>query len=214
MLSWIKSLCRGRARDNASQSAKVNATRIDELLSGHGKAHAEALIEFANSTSRQDFLDTVSCASLVGSAIRDGKIANSSRLATTTSSFETYTFSQEQVAAMIRGASIEQSIFLLRKDRAGMAKTTYTQFSIGRAKDSDIRIVDFAISRNHACIEIQGDGFVIRDCDSRNGTSLNGIKVSTAPHRLTDGDTITLGRYDFTFLSPTSLYLRLRNRSL
>ncbi len=187
-------------------------TRLDELLHGHGKAHSEALIAFANSTSIEEFVDTVSCASLVGSAIRGGKISDTGRLRADTSSFETFTFSQEHVAAMIRGASFEQSIFLLRKDRARKGSANYSQFSIGRAKESDIRIVDFAISRNHAYIEIRGDGFVIRDLDSRNGTRLNGIKVGSDPFALSDGDILTLGRYDFTFLTPSSLYTRLRGK--
>jgi pSer/pThr/pTyr-binding forkhead associated (FHA) protein len=156
----------------------------------------------------------VACPSLVGSAIRDGQIAKPDRLRAGTSSFETFAFSQQQVAAMIRGASIEQSIFLLRKDREVGVKIGYTQFSIGRAKDSDVRIVDFAVSRNHACIEIQRSGFAIRDCGSRNGTRVNGVTISKATHNLSDGDTVTLGRYDFTFLSPASLYKALRRRAL
>jgi hypothetical protein len=212
MISWIKSLCRVASRSDARQTDKTRTVRLDELLQGHGKAHSEALIAFANSIVQEDFIDTVACHSLVGSAIRGGKIDTPAKLKSGTSSFETFTFSQEQVAAMIRGASIEQSIFLLRKEHAGGAKTGYTQFSIGRAKDSDIRIVDFAVSRNHACIEIQRNGFAIRDCDSRNGTRINGVAVSGTSHSLSDGDTITLGRYDFTFLSPASLYKTLRGR--
>jgi len=52
-----------------------------------------------------------------------------------------------------------------------------------------------AISRNHACIEQEGEYFYLTDLGSRNGTRLNGREL--LPHereRLQDGDTIELGR--------------------
>jgi len=52
-----------------------------------------------------------------------------------------------------------------------------------------------AVSRNHACIEQEGEYFYLTDLDSRNGTRLNGRKL--APYereRLQDGDAIELGR--------------------
>lgn len=212
MISWIKSLCRRAPTAKPTQPAPQEATRVDELLADRGKAHTDALINFALSVSEADFIDTVSCASLVGSAIRGGKIEEAARLRSGTNSFETFAFSQEQISAMIKGISIEQSIFLLRKGTGSKRATSYTEFSIGRAKESDIRIVDFAISRNHALIEIQSDGYAIRDCKSRNGTRLNGVKISATNYTLKDGDVITLGRYDFTFLSPKSLYARLHRK--
>jgi hypothetical protein len=212
MISWIKSLCRRAPAAKPGQSGPQQTTRVDELLADRGKAHTEALINFATSVSEAQFIDTVSCSSLVGAAIRGGKIEEAARLRSGTNSFETFAFSQEQISGMIKGATIEQSIFLLRKGPGGKRATSYTEFSIGRAKDSDIRIVDFALSRNHALIEIQGDGYAIRDCNSRNGTRLNGVKISTGNYTLKDGDVITLGRYDFTFLTPKSLYARLHKK--
>ena len=211
MLSWIKQLCGlGRGSSKAG-SYNSGPARLEQLLKESGKAQNASLLAFANSVSEQEFIDTVACASLVGSAIRNGQIGQPVSLAQGTSSFQTFIFSAEQVDAVLRGASIEQSIFLLRKDPGKRSGLSYTQFAIGRAKDSDIRIVDFALSRSHACIEIQGEGFAIRDSGSRNGTRVNGVRITTNLQPLKDGDTVTLGRYDFSFLTPSSLYKRLRH---
>lgn len=63
---------------------------------------------------------------------------------------------------------------------------------IGRLEDSDILIRDRLASRRHAEIERQHGQYVIRDCDSRNGTFINGQRLSE-PHILRDGDEIQIG---------------------
>ncbi len=53
-------------------------------------------------------------------------------------------------------------------------------------------ISDAEVSRHHVQITNQGDGFVVEDLDSTNGTFLNGERI-TGPSRLSSGDLIDLG---------------------
>lgn len=64
--------------------------------------------------------------------------------------------------------------------------------TIGRLESSDLVISDRLVSRNHAQIE-RGDGqYILHDCDSRNGTFVNGQRISE-PYVLRDGDEIQIG---------------------
>lgn len=62
---------------------------------------------------------------------------------------------------------------------------------IGRAADSEIVLSDPNVSRYHAEVRRDGEGFVAVDLESLNGTRVNGAGIKQ--HRLADGDTITVG---------------------
>jgi DNA-binding response OmpR family regulator len=64
--------------------------------------------------------------------------------------------------------------------------------TIGRRADNDVVIVDRLASRQHAVLERQHGQYVIRDQRSRNGTFVNGQRLSE-PHVLRDGDEIQIG---------------------
>lgn len=64
-------------------------------------------------------------------------------------------------------------------------------YVIGRNGVCDILIEDPQASRQHAQLVREGDGWVLLDMDSTNGTMLNGVPV--AHRRLKDGDVITVG---------------------
>ena len=66
-----------------------------------------------------------------------------------------------------------------------------TPFTIGRGADRDLSLPFPQISREHACVERDADGYVLRDMGSRHGTFVNGIQISNA--RLRPRDTIKLG---------------------
>lgn len=71
---------------------------------------------------------------------------------------------------------------------------------IGRQEDCTIFLDDRAVSRHHARITRQDDGYYIEDLDSKNGTFVNGEAVS-APRRLYDGDEIQIAlAYKLTFV--------------
>jgi PAS domain S-box-containing protein len=62
---------------------------------------------------------------------------------------------------------------------------------VGRHPACDIRITDDTVSRRHARILEQDDGFYIEDLGSRNGTFVNGRKL-TSPVRLSHLDKINV----------------------
>ncbi len=70
--------------------------------------------------------------------------------------------------------------------------------SIGRATDADLFLDDVTVSREHALIEREVDGFYIRDLGSLNGTYVNRVRVTRA--RLGDGDEVQVGKFKLTFL--------------
>jgi pSer/pThr/pTyr-binding forkhead associated (FHA) protein len=50
------------------------------------------------------------------------------------------------------------------------------------------------VSRRHAMIQRKDNDFILHDLDSRNGTFVNGERLSSAqPHTLASGDVIVLG---------------------
>ncbi len=68
---------------------------------------------------------------------------------------------------------------------------------IGRGDEADIQVMEHGLSRRH-CVLGRADGsFFIEDCDSRNGSWVNGTRISRA--HLSPGDTIRLGGVEFEF---------------
>jgi len=74
------------------------------------------------------------------------------------------------------------------------------EVNIGRELDNTLRLADPSISRHHAVVRLGPSGYEIQDLDSSNGVLLNGIKVPSA--LLHDGDRITLGQMQLTFVDP------------
>jgi pSer/pThr/pTyr-binding forkhead associated (FHA) protein len=67
-------------------------------------------------------------------------------------------------------------------------------------------MIDFAISRAHAVVELRREGYVLTDAGSANGTFVNGVRVSGEGSRLQDGDQVRFARYEFSFLSAGALF--------
>ncbi len=74
---------------------------------------------------------------------------------------------------------------------------TGAELSIGRLPQNDIVIDNLSVSRRHLVIAKTKDGYILRDCESKNGTFLNGREVKEAT--LSDGDVITIGKYQIVF---------------
>jgi len=64
---------------------------------------------------------------------------------------------------------------------------------IGRDPDVAVRIEAPGVSRRHARILAQGGRFVLEDLESKNGTYLRGVRLSTSSE-LVDGDEFRLGQ--------------------
>ncbi len=66
-----------------------------------------------------------------------------------------------------------------------------TEIELGRGAESPIELLDDGVSRRHARVRRTEDGYAIEDLGSRNGTFVNGERVSVAP--LSFGDKIAVG---------------------
>ena len=69
---------------------------------------------------------------------------------------------------------------------------------IGRGLSADVHIDENSVSRRHAIVVPEGTGVRILDDRSSNGTLVNGRAVEQA--RLSDGDTILIGRVPLRYI--------------
>ena len=72
--------------------------------------------------------------------------------------------------------------------------------SIGRDPTNDVVIPDALVSRRHARIVFDGQQYLFHDCESSNGSLLNGDRISE--RRLSDGDVLWLGASRLLFRAP------------
>ncbi|MDE0817132.1 MAG: FHA domain-containing protein [Pirellulaceae bacterium] len=63
---------------------------------------------------------------------------------------------------------------------------------IGRDSNNDLQVHDSEVSRFHAELQPEGDGFKVVDLGSSNGTFLNGERITSAA--LSSGDRVQLGK--------------------
>ena len=92
---------------------------------------------------------------------------------------------QSQLGCLLIKEGIDPGkLYQLRKD----------SISIGRSRESDIFLDDLSVSRLHATISKNSNGYTIKDEGSANGIKLNGLlfnKYQAFP--LNEGDTIEIG---------------------
>jgi predicted component of type VI protein secretion system len=74
---------------------------------------------------------------------------------------------------------------VVRRELSGMA-------TIGRSPDCELSVHDIMLSRRHCRIEPDGEGWILADLDSKNGTRVGGNAITRAP--LSDGDVIRMGK--------------------
>lgn len=98
------------------------------------------------------------------------------------------------VAAEIHEGGRVGSIVLPDERRIPLGEEAAT---IGRAPDSTVVIADPKASRRHAEIRAAGNGFVVNDLGSMNGTLINGSPIRE--HVLQDGDEIRIGSTTLRF---------------
>jgi sigma-B regulation protein RsbU (phosphoserine phosphatase) len=72
--------------------------------------------------------------------------------------------------------------------------------TLGRDPSCEIPLDDLGTSRQHARIRPEGDGYVVEDLGSKNGTILNDFPCKSA--RLKDGDEVILGSVRVVFRDP------------
>jgi general secretion pathway protein E len=75
--------------------------------------------------------------------------------------------------------------------------------SVGRHPDNQIQFNDDGLSRKHCVFERRQDGWWVTDLGSRNGTKLNGVRITTAS--MSSGDVVRVGNLEIRFMSPESV---------
>jgi hypothetical protein len=109
----------------------------------------------------------------------------------------------EDYEGMVSSFFLGQPPMLVVKLKNRPLKTcpfTGKEMSIGRNPENDVIIDNLSVSRRHAVITSSKDGYSITDCDSKNGTFVNGKAVKQA--ELRSGDTILIGKYVISFEIP------------
>lgn len=68
---------------------------------------------------------------------------------------------------------------------------------VGREEGCQIHIDNRSISRQHCAFYAKGNGFLIQDLNSANGTYVNGHKITE--HCLSPGDMVIIGKYELRY---------------
>lgn len=111
---------------------------------------------------------------------------------------------EEEVGERTAGVSVQ--IVPIRA-----AKNSLTHLiTIGRTEKNDVTLSDISVSRFHAFFKRNpAGGFQLHDAGSTNGTTVNGLSVSTReagpPTNVKSGDNIRFGQLDVTFLEADAL---------
>lgn len=102
------------------------------------------------------------------------------------------------------GSNLDQYPYLLLRTTKGnhhLSMADKTCWTIGRSNDNDLVLSDHWVSRNHAMLQQTDDGeFFLVDLGSRNGTFVNGRRVSFPIH-LRHRDQISFGLTRLEFYS-------------
>ncbi|HUY32595.1 MAG TPA: FHA domain-containing protein [Pirellulales bacterium] len=83
------------------------------------------------------------------------------------------------------------------------------KFFIGRAEDCQLRPRSDLISRHHCALLIEDNFVAVRDFGSKNGTHVNGERVS-GERELKAGDKLTIGPLEFEVCLPTAVSSKKR----
>ena len=105
------------------------------------------------------------------------------------------------------GAAIEVEIYpLLKKPGASFPD----RITIGRTANNDVVIADGSVSRLHAYVRRAGNGGLVADAGSKNGSWLSGSQLEARRERpLISRAVLRIGDVDVTFLVAADLYREL-----
>jgi len=102
---------------------------------------------------------------------------------------QTIVFQPPPAAGAPPGAPVRLCGVLVRGERVYRLEAPATV--LGRSRQCDVVINDPNVSRRHAEVRREGDGYVLVDLGSTNGLTVNGQEVKRAA--LADGDQVQLG---------------------
>lgn len=87
------------------------------------------------------------------------------------------------------------------------------EVSFGRSSDSGLALPFAAVSKEHGCFRQEGEGWLVCDSGSKNGTVVDGVRVVNGECvPLRDGALLRFGDVTAKFLLPKSFCSDLRRR--
>lgn len=177
---------------------------ISKMLNASGRIGLPTLEKLVRVYQKTKFRIFMEQPVLVGSSIQSGSL-NLRKRANKEEMNRTVIFEVDSgEEASSPSETLKHAIYPLVKGEYATGRVNI--FTIGRVDGNDMIMPDYAISKQHAIIEIKRGDYTIRDCESTNGTMVNGKRVDKKPVNLHNGDIIGFARYEFTFLHPEPLY--------
>ena len=188
----------------AGGKSRASLGDISKMLNASGRIGLQMLQKLAKVYTREEFNRFLQQPVLVGSSIQAGSLATQNRHDKDELNKTVIFKVDEAESAPSSSDSLKHAIYPLVKNEytSGLVKI----FSIGRFDGNDMIMPDYAISKQHATIEIKKENYLIRDGGSTNGTMINGKRVDKKPVQIRDKDVVAFARYEFTFFFPESLY--------
>lgn len=190
---------------------QVKDNSLRKMINSAGRVSLTLIQSIVQTVGHDEFMQFMQKPVLAGSAIHQGNIGSvremSAREMNRTVLFEPLEHTGESESV---SDSLKNAIYPLIK---GLHTTTASNLIfIGRIDTNDFMMPDHSISRQHAVIEIKSEGYFLKDCNSTNGTFVNGTRLDKKAVLLSDKDMVSFARYEFTFLSPEMLYTTLSKR--
>ncbi|MBF0588337.1 MAG: FHA domain-containing protein [Magnetococcales bacterium] len=182
---------------------------IEAFINQLGRADYAALRKYAMAHDEHIFTQLIRHPSLMGSGLFRG----TTQTPDGTVGMSTGIFRAEQHQENIKPT--ELSLFkrmVYPFVKAEHATSPADCFNLGRSEENDFCLPDSTISGHHAVITVEEDQttYRIEDQNSQNGTAINGMVLESGESKtLREGDKLRLGRFQFTFLYPSSLYAKL-----
>jgi len=192
----------------AGDKSRASLGDISKMLNSSGRIGLQMLQKLAKVYTRGEFNRFLQQPVLVGSSIQAGSLATQNRHAEDEINKTVIFKVDEAESAPSSSDSLKHAIYPLVKNEYTSGNVNI--FSIGRIDGNDMIMPDYAISKQHAIIEIKRGNYLIRDGGSTNGTMINGKRVDKKPVQIRDKDVVALARYEFTFFFPESLYEMLK----
>ena len=193
---------------NGAGESRGKLGDISKMLNASGRIGLHVLQKTVKVYTQLEFERFMQQPVLVGSSIQAGSLAAHNRHAQDESNKTVIFELDADDAGLSSSDSLKQAIYPLVKNE--YASGPVNIFAIGRVDGNDMIMPDYAISKQHATIEIKRGNYLIRDGGSTNGTMINGKRLDKKPVQIRDTDVVAFARYEFTFYTPESLYSMLR----
>ena len=185
----------GRSADISPQALELLALLIAR------RPGAVAQDELRDALWPDSHVGYTSLARVVSEARRAlGEAAESASLVRTVPRFG-YAFSGD--AVVLRGTGPAATRYLLVGEEGDFVLPP-GEVLIGRGPECAVRLASGGVSRVHARVSVRGDGVVLDDRDSKNGTWVNGARI-TEPTALEEGDEVVVGDSRLLFRSSATM---------